>query len=34
VADIVDKNGVVQYRGTHIPEDLAVHYSQLMADEE
>lgn len=31
---IVDKNGVVRYRGAHIPDDLASYYSQLMADEE
>ncbi|MCP4672175.1 MAG: TlpA family protein disulfide reductase [Desulfobacula sp.] len=31
---IVDKNGVIRYRGTHIPDDLAAHYSQLMEDEE
>jgi thiol-disulfide isomerase/thioredoxin len=31
---IVDKNGVVRYRGAHIPDDLAAHYPQLMADEE
>jgi len=30
---IVDKNGVVRYRGAHIPDDLESHYSKLMADE-
>ena len=30
---ILDQNGIVRYRGAHIPDDLAAHYSQLMADE-
>ncbi len=31
---IVDKSGVVRYRGAHIPDDLEAHYSQLIADGE
>ncbi len=30
---ILDKNGIVRYRGAHIPKDLKAHYAQLIADE-
>ncbi len=30
---VLDKNGIVRYRGVHIPKDLKAHYAKLMADE-